>query len=1134
MFKHLQKRYALVALGCCLFGSNSVWAQSNPQPQSLPYTQDFSELPHAASAYPDGWQGWLLSTSPGSNFRTTAPTGDRTMLGNSTSTTTNGAVHNYNGKIGFLNSGSVDLSVAFAINTLQKSTVSVSFDMMTLRNPYDGGSNTRINEAVLQYRIGTSGAFINIVGTEYRNNEEKFATSGNTEPQKVERFTITLPEEANNQEVVQLRWASRQISGGGSRPSFAVDNVEVKSLSDSKQPSVLVPASLAFGDVVLNQPNVTSYTLTTANLTGTLQLASTGGFTISKEAAAGYATSLSFTAAELSAKPTVYVRVVPATAGEFTGSITHTASGLAPVVTEVTATGVSPFAQNFNNCGTSLPGGWKAYSVAGDQNWACTTFGRETEESPRNSALQINGFSGSARDNQDWLISPALDLTDFNIAALSFWTRTAFKGPGMKLMVSTNYDGSSAPATAAWTELNANFPATASDVWKQSVVDLTAYKGAAVYVAFVYTSEAVTDGAARWTVDDFAVENVDQLLVTSDINFDFGVVEVPNASAPQTFTFKGAGFAAPFTLTAGSGFELSKDGQAFASSLTYTVAEATTENTVAIRFKPASTALKIAGNITFTSGDFSVTKGSLIGSSLPKSSTLDIVTWNMEWFGADKDDRGAELGPEDEELQFQNAKKLLQDLNADIFAFQEVSNDEAIARLVSELNGYDFVKSDVTSYSWDPSRNLVPQKLVIAYKKDVVQVKSQKVLLQKLYTDVIAGTATLPNYPSSQTSFWASGRLPFMVEVEATMNGVTQRLHLVNLHTRANSGTNVAPYNQRKYDIQVLKDSLVAQYPDINLVMMGDMNDDVDVSVVNNLPSTLAPFVADNNYRALTYDLSTAGQYSYASGSFRSFLDHIIISKAFNDEYVEESTQIENGVVNSIPSFRGTTSDHAPVSARFTFTGTPAVTFSEAYVAKAEDAGTFAVNLTLSESQAKPHTVYFTVEENATATAADYRTTPPAANNVFAVTIPANATTTSFDVTLADDKLVEPTEQVTFTITGVSTDLGVGASRNFTLAIRENDIPVGVANGQELAFRVYPNPTHGNNPNLMLPQHISALDTITLTVFKAEGNKLFEITGDQQSVQEQLSARTATLRNGMYILKLVSGSEVYQTRMVKN
>src|SRR5690606_3023488 len=241
----------------------------------------------------------------------------------------------------------------------------------------------------------------------------------------------------------------------------------------------------------------------------------TGGYTVSKQATSGFATSLVFTAEEMAENPTVYVRLLPTTPGVLTGAITHTGDGFATATTVLSATATSPFVQDFNNCGTTLPGGWKAYSVTGDQVWGCTTFGRETAESPRNNGVQINGYAGGAQDNEDWMISPALDLSDFNIAALSFWTRTAFTGPDLKLMVSTNYDGSSAPATATWTELNGDFPAAASDVWKQSIVNLTAYKGTSVHVAFVYTS-GVDLNAARWTLDDFAVENVDQLLVASD------------------------------------------------------------------------------------------------------------------------------------------------------------------------------------------------------------------------------------------------------------------------------------------------------------------------------------------------------------------------------------------------------------------------------------------------------------------------------------------------------------------------------------------------------------------------------------------------------------------------------------------
>jgi endonuclease/exonuclease/phosphatase family metal-dependent hydrolase len=1135
MTKHLHKLSALVLACCGLLGSSQSFAQSNPQAQSLPYAQDFSDLPHNATAYPAGWQGWQLAGSVTTNFRTNAPTGDRPLLASSTSSTTTGGVHNYHGKLGILTSGSVDPSVAFAINTLQKTAVTVAYDIMTVRNPYGSGTNTRINEVILQYRVGTSGAFTNIGGTQYQNNTETLTTSGNTEPQKVERFTITLPEAAENQEVVQLRWANRDVSGGGSRPSFAVDNLEVSSLSDSKNPMVLAPATLAFGDVVLNQSAVTSYTLTSANITGQVQLMATGDFTLSKQETTGFASSLSFSAEEMAANPTVYVRVKPTMAGTITGTVTHSGSGFANVVTELTANSVSPFVQNFNTCGTSLPGGWKAYSVAGDQVWACTTFGRETAESPRNNAVQINGFSGNARENQDWLISPSLDLSEFNIAALSFWTRTAFSGPGLKLMVSTDYDGASAPATATWTELNADFPALASDVWKQSVVNLTAYKGAAVYVAFVYTSEAVTDGAARWTVDDFAVENVDQLLVASDLNIDFGLVEVPNASAPQTYSFSALGYPEGMSMSVGTDFELSKNGQTYAPSLFYTAAEASAANTVYVRFKPTTTKLRSSSNLTYTSGNFSAVKGTLTGTSLPKSSTLDIVSWNLEWFGADKDDRGAELGPANEELQFANAKKALQALDADIIAFQEIANDETMQNLIAELPGYDFVRSDVHSYSWDPSRNLVPQKLYLVYKKDVVQVKSQKVLLNKLYQDVLAGTATLPDYPAAQTSFWASGRLPLMVEVEATMNGVTQRLHLVNLHTRANSGTNVTPYNQRKYDIQVLKDSLAAQYPNANLVLLGDMNDDVDISVVNNLPSTLNPFVLDNNYKALTYDLSVAGGYTYASGSFQSFLDHIIVSKSLVDEYVEESITIENQLLSLIPSYRNTTSDHVPVAARFSFSATPAVAFSAATVTTTEGNAPVAVNLSLSAAQPKAHTVYLKVKDGATATAVDYTTAPAAANNVMAVTVPANASSASFDVSVVDDKLVEATEQATFYISHVTTDLGIQASaRNFTLAIRDNDFPAGIAHGQDLAFRLYPNPTKGAAVNISLPEHVSVMEEMTLVVMSSEGTMLYELKGNLNSVQQQLNDKAASLRNGMYFVQAQVAGEVYQTRLVKN
>lgn len=233
----MKKIYFLLLL---LMAGFVAGAQTNPTPQTLPYSQDFSGLVHSSTTYPSGWQGWTLTTSPGASFVTTAPTADRTLVANSNASTNTGNVHNYNGKIGFLNNGSLDLSLVFAINTLGLNTIQVSYDAMTIRNPYDGGTNTRINEVILQYRVGNTGGFTNLTGTEYQNNTTT-QTTGVTTPQNLQNKSITLPVACENQAEVQLRWASRQVSGVGSRPSFAFDNINVSGTS-SVTPDVAISA----------------------------------------------------------------------------------------------------------------------------------------------------------------------------------------------------------------------------------------------------------------------------------------------------------------------------------------------------------------------------------------------------------------------------------------------------------------------------------------------------------------------------------------------------------------------------------------------------------------------------------------------------------------------------------------------------------------------------------------------------------------------------------------------------------------------------------------------------------------------------------------------------------------------------
>ncbi len=321
--------------------SISSFSQTNPAAQSLPYSQDFSGLAASSTTYPAGWIGWTISTSPGASFNTTGPTADRALTANSTAATTSGNVHNYSGKIGSLNTASLDLCVALAINTTGLTSISVSFDAMTIRNPYDGTSNTRINELILQYRVGTSGAWSNVTGTEYQNNTT-LQTSGTT-PQNSQTKSATLPPAADNQPVVQLRWASRQVSGAGSRPGLAVDNISISGSAAPPNITVSTTSLTNFGNV---QTGFTSaektYTVSGSNLTAPIAIAAPSGFEVSLSSGSGFSSGFSLTPSSGSVPTTtIYVHFVPSSAGPYSGTINHTSTGATLRQVSVSGTGTS-------------------------------------------------------------------------------------------------------------------------------------------------------------------------------------------------------------------------------------------------------------------------------------------------------------------------------------------------------------------------------------------------------------------------------------------------------------------------------------------------------------------------------------------------------------------------------------------------------------------------------------------------------------------------------------------------------------------------------------------------------------------------------------------------------------------------
>ncbi|MFZ6011314.1 MAG: DUF5689 domain-containing protein [Bacteroidota bacterium] len=424
--------------------------------------------------------------------------------------------------------------------------------------------------------------------------------------------------------------------------------------------------------------------------------------------------------------------------------------------------------------------------------------------------------------------------------------------------------------------------------------------------------------------------------------------------------------------------------------------------------------------------------------SIPKNQTLDIVTWNFEFFGAEKEDyQGEEFGPSDEALQLQNIKQVLDSLNADIVAVEEVSSDSLFAVLVSQLGSHSFSCSPRFSYSFEgPSNEFPPQKVCFIFDTTTVDVQSVRVMFENLYDSArTVDPSLIPAYPSGDpSSFWSSGRLPYLLNAKATINGVTEDVSLVVLH--AKSGSSVADKNRRAYDAGVLKDSLDTHFAGKQFIVLGDLNDDLDQSIAGGA-SPYAPFVDDTtHYTPVTKPLSEAGARSTVG--FNDMIDHQIISSTLNDEYLFGSERVITPF-REIPNYGNTTSDHLPVVTRFAFQA-PRVAFALSSIGVAEgDSTQYVVNIMLNKPLSSAKQLVINLGGSASY-GADFATTPAALNGNITLDLQAGDTTAMFTLTVIDDTADELIDSATFMLQS-TLGLEVDAPSVFTLTIEDNDIP---------------------------------------------------------------------------------------------
>ena len=227
---------------CCallLLGNNCILAQTNPQPQSIPYTQDFGNNWFQLSGLPAGFAVWRASAAPRTSNTSAAnsfPNNNETAFDSATLVKSTGKSYGYsavspngtsvnNGQLYIQTSSTASGTdqLILAITTIGLTNITVSFDVEMI-NP-----QPKLTGFVFQYRTDTISSFITIDSSYWHNSADRIQN-------QIDNYiNLSLPLAACNRSNVQLRWATSRnpVPLGAASCGIAFDNIIVNGTMDS-------------------------------------------------------------------------------------------------------------------------------------------------------------------------------------------------------------------------------------------------------------------------------------------------------------------------------------------------------------------------------------------------------------------------------------------------------------------------------------------------------------------------------------------------------------------------------------------------------------------------------------------------------------------------------------------------------------------------------------------------------------------------------------------------------------------------------------------------------------------------------------------------------------------------------------
>ena len=260
--------------------------------------------------------------------------------------------------------------------------------------------------------------------------------------------------------------------------------------------------------------------------------------------------------------------------------------------------------------------------------------------------------------------------------------------------------------------------------------------------------------------------------------------------------------------------------------------------------------------------------------SLGSDDSFDLMTWNIEWF------------PKNGQASVDYVTQIIEQTNVDIIAIQELDDTDMFDQMISLLSDY----SGYYESSWFAG-------LAYIYRTESVEIND----VYEIYT-------TSP--------YWnAFPRSPMVMDLN--FKGVNYIL--INNHFKC-CGDGYIDFDdnsdeeKRRYDaINLLRDYIDNNFSNKNVIVLGDLNDDIAESSSNNVFQLV---LNDPDYEFADLEIANGSTSNWSFPSWPSHLDHILITNELFDDFNLsdiETIKIDEYLDGGWSEYDQNISDHRPV-----------------------------------------------------------------------------------------------------------------------------------------------------------------------------------------------------------------------------